>query len=68
MYQISFKFKSFDLDTLNQCEKFLLAILRFCNLDQVKNQHHPRKCKKIMSVKIKQRKKKITSKTKKIRE
>ena len=47
MYQISFKFKSFDLDTLNQCEKFLLAILRFCNLDQVKNQHHPRKCKKI---------------------
>ena len=47
MYQISFKCKSFDLDALNRCETFLLSILHFCNLDQVKNQHHPRKCKKI---------------------
>ncbi len=47
MYNVSLKMKSFDLENLIQCEKYLLSIFNFLNLDQVKHQVQPRTAKKI---------------------
>jgi len=47
MYKISLILKSFDLDSLARCEKYLISMLSFFGVNQIKHQFNPRKCKKI---------------------
>ena len=47
MYKISFNLKSFNLPDLARTDTYLLSIFSFFNIDQVKHQINPKKCKKI---------------------
>lgn len=47
MYKISFNLKSYDLEYLARIEKYLLSVFSFFQLDQVKHQINPKRCKKI---------------------
>lgn len=47
MYKISLILKSFNLDSIARAEKYILLMLSFFCVDQIKHQFNPRKCKKI---------------------
>ncbi len=47
MYTIHLSLKSFNLDSLNRTENYLLSLFSFFGATQVKHQNNPKKCKKI---------------------
>ncbi len=47
MYKVSLNLKSFDLENLVQCQFYLVSVLKFLNLDQIKHQVRQKKYKKI---------------------
>ena len=47
MYKVQFNLKSFDWNSLNQMETYLIKIFSFFNLYQFQNKGKPKKIKKI---------------------
>lgn len=47
MYKLKLNLNSFDLDSLNRTEKYLLSVFSFFDFTEIKQQIHPKKSKKI---------------------